>query len=407
MTPSTLRGGGPESERILVVCTQYLGDTLLAIPFLRNLRRQHPAATIDVCAAAGPRAMLAACPYIDDQISWTRPPRHRRGGLVAIATGLAAEAAWLRSRRYTKAYLLKPSLSAAVLATLAGIPQRIGFRGESGPLLTTAIRRRVGRHQVETYLDLLRGERLPVDDGHNENWVTPEAAKRVAGLLAGLPAGRPRVFLAVRSTDPLKLWPVDRWRSLLRWLVDDRGSEIVLCGGPADRKAHDDLLRSCPPSLAAHVHDFSADVPLADAAALMAQMRLCVGVDTGMVHLAASLGVPAVVIVGPTDPNRWQPWGTPSVVLRTPRPRPSLAERLATARRREPLRFPLGRATPEEIAVGDVRAAVESVGLRPAELPRLDLTRGGYRYEVIACSTAAEAARATAAPATKPLAHAH
>lgn len=407
MNPSTLRGGAPASERILVVCTQYLGDTLLAIPFLRNLRRAHPAATIDVCAASGPRAMLAACPYIDDHVSWTRPPRHRRGGVVATATGLAAEAAWLRSRRYTKAYLLKPSLSAAALATLAGIPRRIGFRGESSPLLTTAVRRRVGRHQVETYLDLLRGEGLPVDDGHNENWVPPQATERVARLLAGLPAGRPRVFLAVRSTDPLKLWPLDRWRSLIRWLVDDCGCEAVLCGGPGDRQAHAELLRSCPPSLAAHVHDVSADVPLAEAAALMAEMRLCVGVDTGMVHLAASLGVPAVVIVGPTDPNRWQPWGTPAVVLRSPRPRPSLAERLATARRREPLRFPLGRATPDEVALHEVRAAVESLGVRPAELARLDLTRGGYRYEVVACSAASQNARATAVPATKPLAHAH
>jgi len=407
MNASTLRGPAPDSERILVVCTQYLGDTLLAIPFLRNLRRTHAAATIDVCASPGPRAMLSACPYVDDRISWTRPPRDRRGGILATATGLAAEAAWLRSRRYTKAYLLKPSFSAAALATLAGIPTRVGFRGESTPLLTTAIRRRVGRHQVETYLDLLRGEGLAVDDGHNENWVPPEAVARVARLLDRLPAGRPRVFLAMRSTDPLKLWPLDRWRSLLRWLVDDQGSEAVLCGGPGDRKAHAELLRSCPPSLAAHIHDFSADVPLADAAALMTEMRLCVGVDTGMVHLAASLGVPAVVIVGPTDPNRWQPWGTPSVVLRSPRPRPSLAERLATVGRAEPLRFPLGRATPDEVGFEQVRAAVEAIGLRSVGPARLDLTRGGYRYEIVTCSTASPSARAAAQPATKPLAHAH
>ncbi len=407
MNASTRRGPAPESEKILVVCTQYLGDTLLAIPFLRNLRRTHPAATIDVCASPGPRAMLAACPYVDDRISWTRPPRDRRGGLLATATGLAAEAAWLRSRRYTTAYLLKPSFSAAALATLAGIPTRVGFRGESTALLTTAIRRRVGRHQVETYLDLLRGQGLPVDDGHNENWVPPEAAERVARLLAGLPTGRPRVFLAVRSTDPLKLWPLDRWRSLLRWLVDDHGCEAVLCGGSGDRKAHAELLRSCPPSLAAHIHDFSADVPLADAAALMAEMRLCVGVDTGMVHLAASLGVPAVVIVGPTDPNRWQPWGTQSVVLRSSRPRPSFAERLVTAGRGEPLHFPLGRATPDEVGFEEVRSAVEAIGLRSAEPVRLDLTRGGYRYEIVAGSTASPSALAAAQPATKPLAHAH
>jgi heptosyltransferase-2 len=399
-SPTHHRAVPGTAERILVVCTQYLGDTLLAIPFLRNLRRAHPDAVIDLCAPTGPRAMLAACPYVDDRISWTRPPRDHRRGVAAAASGLLAEAAWLRSRRYTKAYLLKPSFSAAALAMLAGIPKRVGFRGESSPLLTTAVRRRIGRHQVETYLDLLRGEGFPVDDGHNENWVPAPAAERVAGLVARLPAGRHRVFLAVRSTDPLKLWPLDRWRSLLRWLVEDRGCEAVLCGGPSDRKAHAELLRSCPPSLAAHVHDLSVDVPLADAAALMSGMRLCVGVDTGMVHLAASVGVPAVVIVGPTDPNRWEPWGTRSVVLRSPRPRASLLERAATAGRRAPLRYALGRATIDEVGIDEVRRAVES--LLPAEprLRRLDLTEGTFCYSVVAGPRTPSVIRAAAIPAT-------
>lgn len=400
MTATTHRGATDASERILVVCTQYLGDTLLAVPFLRNLRRAHPDAVIDLCGEAGPRAVLAACPYVDDRISWTRPPRHRRRGAVATTSALLAEAAWLRSRRYTKAYLLKPSLSAAVLATLAGIPKRIGFRGESGPLLTTAVRRRLGRHQVETYLDLLRGEGLPVDDGHNENWVPPEAADRIARVLANLPAGRPRVFLAMRSTDPLKLWPLDRWRTLVRWLVEDRGCEAVLCGGPADRTAHAKLLRSCPPSLAAHVHDFSTDVPLADTAALMSGMKLCVGVDTGMVHLAASLGVPAVVIVGPTDPNRWQPWGTPSVVLRSAHPRPSLRERLVTAMRREPPRFPFGRATIDQVGVNDVQRAVNTLLPASPGMRRLDFMEGTFCYAVVAGPTVPSISRAAAIPAT-------
>ena len=55
--------------------------------------------------------------------------------------------------------------------------------------------------------------------------------------------------------------------------------------------------------MATHVHDFSTAVPLGDAAALAARMDLCLGVDTGLVHLASSVGVPAVVLVGPTDPE--------------------------------------------------------------------------------------------------------
>ena len=46
---------------------------------------------IDLCGEAGPRAVLAACPYVDDRISWTRPPRHRRRGAVATTSALLAD----------------------------------------------------------------------------------------------------------------------------------------------------------------------------------------------------------------------------------------------------------------------------------------------------------------------------
>ena len=55
-------------ERILVVCTRYIGDTVLAIPFLRNLRRAFPYAVIDICAEGPARGVLADCPYVDDLV---------------------------------------------------------------------------------------------------------------------------------------------------------------------------------------------------------------------------------------------------------------------------------------------------------------------------------------------------
>jgi heptosyltransferase-2 len=386
-------------ERILVVCTQYIGDTLLAIPFLRNLRRSYPDAVIDLCAEGGPRAVLANCPYVDDRVTWSRPPRERRGGVTAVVTALRSQAEWLASRGYTRAYLLKPSFSAAALAMLAGIPCRIGFAGESSPLLTRRIRRRRGRHQVDTYLDLLRAEGLPIDDARNENWVPAASAARVGPLLDRLPPGRCRVFLAVQSTDVLKHWPADRWQQLVRWLVESRGCEIVLCGGPADLAAHDALREAVGPGVAAHVHDVSEWVPLADAAALATKLDLCIGVDTGLVHLASSVGVPAVVIVGPTDPNRWSPWRTDSVVLRSGTVVPSLTERLLTAcGAADHLRWPLGRADAADIPVEAVEQAVDRLlARRAAPRPRsIDLTAGSFRYEVFASAVGIDGAASAA-----------
>ena len=56
--------------RILVIRNRYIGDTVLAIPFLRNLRRRCPDAVIDVLVEPGAGQVLADCPYKDELIVW-------------------------------------------------------------------------------------------------------------------------------------------------------------------------------------------------------------------------------------------------------------------------------------------------------------------------------------------------
>jgi hypothetical protein len=130
-------------------------------------------------------------------------------------------------------------------------------------------------------------------------------------------------------------------------------------------------------------------------------MDLCIGVDTGLVHLAASVGVPAVVIVGPTDPNRWSPWRTAAAVLRSSRVSPTWMERTLTALgAADHLAWPLGRADASDIPSEDVEAAVVRLcGERRASTPQtIDLMTGSFRYEVFASSPTKD--RAAAVPAT-------
>jgi len=402
-------------ERILVVCTRYIGDTVLAIPFLRNLRQAFPGATIDICAEGSAREVLADCPYVDRFATWKRPTGRR--SLAASIASIRSQAAWLAGRRYSRAYLLKRSLSAGLLAALAGIPKRIGLAGDGSLFHTRSVAVPRGRHQADRYLDLLRAEGITVDDGHAENWTDADARHRVAALLARLPADRPRVFVAVRSSAPERHWPTARWAALVEWLVERRGTEIILCGDRGDIPAHDALRADVGHDVAAHVHDFTSDLSLRQAGALTAEMDACVGVDTGLVHIAASHGVPVAVLSGPTDPNQWSPWTARAVVVRSSRVTQSLTDKLAAWRSPRPTAWPFGEASMDDISVEDVVVAVAS--LLPEHVPArtqapthvpiaataplrtLDLREGSFRYEVVAMDAAA------ALPATKPLAQAH
>jgi len=304
-------------ERILVVCNSFLGDTVLGIPFFRNLRRRFPQAVIDVLIEPGAAAVLTHCPYTDELIAWPRPPRSQRL-LPAALAAIFGQAAWLRSRGYDRVYLFKRSFSSALLVWLAGIPWRVGHRSEGrGGLLSQTVGMQRGRHQAESYLDLLRCDGIEVDDGHNENWVPEQDRVTLDSLLVDVPAGRPRVFLAVRSTNAEKHWPIDRWAAVIDWLVATRGCEVFLCGGPSDAVMHREIMSLLNPRVARHLHDHSASVPLQRLGSLFMRMDLCLGIDSGLPHIAASHGVPVVVLFGPTDPQQWHPWKTAHEVVQS------------------------------------------------------------------------------------------
>lgn len=392
----------PEPRRILVVRNRFIGDTMLAVPFLRNLRRRFPHAVIDVLCESGATAILADCPYIDDMADWTRPARV--GRVVPGSLGnIVRNAGWIRRRRYDRAYLLKRSLSSTLLAWLGGIPWRVGFRGVGASLLSRSVPVTPSRHQAELFLDLLRCDGIAVDDGRNESCTTRASIARADGLLAGVPADRPRVLIAPQSTDVHRLWPLERFARVIERLVTDRGCEVFFCGGPTDVPIHAEVIRLVSAATRRHVHDHSTAVSLGDVGGLMTRMDLCIGVDTGLPHVAAANGVPVVVLAGPTDPNRWHPWRTESEVIKV-----RTDNRRRRAPRPETLPWPAEPTSMLAITEEMVMEAVDRLLPRApvvAKLPLrvVDLRRGGHRYEVWESPVSPP----EAVPATKPLAHAH
>lgn len=299
--------------RLLVIRYRYLGDTVLAIPFLRNLRTAFPAATIDVLVEPRAGAVLAACPYIDELIPWHRqPPKHATA--QASCTGFVGAARFLRARRYDRVYILRRAISTVLLAALAGIPHRVGFRCQgSGLLLQRAVPYPESKHEVECFLDLLRADGVPVIDTHNENWTTPAAEAAVEQTFPRDVARH--VFVAPVSTNAAKDWPLDRMAALVRWLINSRGCAVHFCGAPRDEAVHAEIVRLAGPLERAPM-DWSRQLDLPGALALLRRMDAAIGIDTGQLHLAASFQIPVVGLYGFQSPARWHPWDTRYVALR-------------------------------------------------------------------------------------------
>jgi len=321
----------PRPLRILVIRYRFIGDTVLAIPFLRNLRRAFPQAVIDVLAEPVSGDTLAHCPYKNELLYYSPRLKGEKKRNTTFPTSLWGAARFLRKRRYDRCYILRRAFSSAILPLLAGIPHRVGFSTEGRGWLLQRGTPYADKHEVECFLDVLRADDIPVTDTSNENWSDPAVDRRVDAQLSN--AGRLRVFICAKSVFDLKDWAPERFAETITWLIRDRNAEIHFCDSPGNAGYYAAIVDGVAADLRVHCHDWSATLPIRDAGSLMRRMQLTLGIDTGFIHIAASFHVPVVGLYGPLEPWRWHPWDTKHTIVRPadisgPRPllRVSVAE---------------------------------------------------------------------------------
>jgi heptosyltransferase-2 len=304
----------PRPLHLLVIRYRFIGDTVLAIPFLRNLRAAFPQAKIDVLVEPVSGDTLALCPYKDELLYYAPRLKGEKKRTSKFPTSLLGAARLLRDRRYDRCYILRRSFSSAILTLLAGIPHRVGFATEGRGWLLQRSVPYADKHEVECFLDILRADGIPVTDARNENWSDPLTDQRVAARLA--PGDRRRVFVCAKSVFALKDWSPDCFAALIAWLVNDRGCEVHLCDSPGNAGYYEEIRAALPAPLAVNWHDWSSELSLVESNSLFRRMDLAVGIDTGLLHLAASFHVPVVALFGPLEPWRWHPWDTRHTILR-------------------------------------------------------------------------------------------
>jgi heptosyltransferase-3 len=102
-----------------------------------------------------------------------------------------------------------------------------------------------------------------------------------------------------------KMWRLDQWQVLARWL-SDRGLTIVLTGsGDAEER---DYVSRFADIVSPSPVDMTGRLDFSQLALLLSRAALYVGPDTVTTHLAAAMGTPTVALFGPSNPVKWGPW---------------------------------------------------------------------------------------------------
>ena len=303
------------SKKILVMRYRFIGDTVLTVPFLRNLRRAEPSAYIAWMVAPGSSDVVKGVPYVDEMIYWDPETIHAdsRGTHRTFSAKLAFIKE-LRLHHFDKVYILKRSLSSAIIAWLSGARERIGFDTEGrGLLLTRKVPYRHDRHEVENFLEVLRADGVKVEDDFLEIWTTVQEEDRAKRILAdgGVMSSEQKVVIHPFSAVPQRGWPLENFAELAIRLSKEAGYRPIVVGGTADI----DTFKKVKPLFGEGTVDLIGKCTLRETIALLKQCDLFVGNDSGIMHLAAAAGTPLVALFGPQSPVKFGPWSRRARVI--------------------------------------------------------------------------------------------
>ncbi|HEV7859461.1 MAG TPA: lipopolysaccharide heptosyltransferase II [Pyrinomonadaceae bacterium] len=316
-------------KRVVVRGTNWVGDAVMTIPALRELRRVLPGAHLTLVTRSWSEGLFRDADFLDQLLIYDR----RGMGSVARATRQ-----W-RSQSFDLAILFQNAFEAALIAAVARVPVRVGY-GTDGrrALLTHALPLpswHGERHEVFYYLNiiyelekLLRGssdvmEREPRFDlrvNHARQAEATELLKAHGASLNGASlngAGMdgPLIALCPGSTNSrAKRWPSERYAALADRFVDEMRARVVLVGSAEEVEVSHAVagqMRRQPVML-------TGRTDLSEAVAVLSIADLLITNDTGPAHIAAALERPTLVIFGPTDPTTTRPFSQRAQLIRRP-----------------------------------------------------------------------------------------
>ncbi|RZL90886.1 MAG: lipopolysaccharide heptosyltransferase family protein, partial [Variovorax sp.] len=241
--------------------------------------------------------------WVGDIIDFDRHPRRHeaRAGRHRGVRGLFRMGVELRERRFDRIVLFTNYTNRSLVALVARIPERLGYG-------STWLQRRLLSHGP--YIERYRGPAVGTYEDATrfamaQGWcdapvvpslvVRPEAQARVQSRLQGLP--QPLHALCIGSSEPYKQWGTANFTALAAQLAG-AGHGVLLIAGPAERDMAQQILQAIDPALRPRVRDMT-DGSVADTVAAMSLVRTCLGNDTGGVQIAAAVGTPTWVMLGP------------------------------------------------------------------------------------------------------------
>ena len=272
-------------------------------PLLRRLHARGERLTVGALPSVAP--VYRAMPQVAEVVEF--PFRH--GGLQFKARRMLAREL---SDRFDTAYVLPNSLKSALLPFLASIPKRVGYLGEARVgLLTHRLKNppKDRRPPMVGFYSALSGES---DVAQDRPRLQLDAAQVDAALAAlGLQPGAYLVFAPGSEYGAAKRWPAGHYARLAAALAQP----VLLLGSAKEAALGDEIAQPVNGAHPGRCLNLAGKTSLEQALCLLAGAASVVSNDSGLMHVAAALGVPQVAIFGSSSPLHTPPLSDRAAVL--------------------------------------------------------------------------------------------
>lgn len=297
-------------QNILIIKMSALGDIVHALPCSVALRELYPLARITWLVHPQFGALLPGEPILDEVIYFNKAEFTKQSFITKIKL-LWVLRKQLRDKKFDLIIDLQGLFKSAIVALLTGCSERIGYNDlrEGSGLVSRAIHGVNDEgHVVQQYLDVIRYLGSQVVEPTFPQPDLAEEKERVAEMVEPFLNDKSwldTVVLVPGAGWLTKEWPVDKFILLAKKLFENN-KFVILAGGPAERDKGEILMKELAGQ---SIVNLIGRTSIRELAALMTKASICIGGDTGPIHIAAAMNTKVVALYGPSSGHRAGPYG--------------------------------------------------------------------------------------------------
>jgi heptosyltransferase-2 len=301
-------------NNILVRATNWVGDAVMTLPALEAVRENFPSASITVLARPWVAPVFENHPAVNSILIY-----NRHDGIKKNISEIFHLAGIIRKNRYDLAVLFQNAFEAALLTYLGRVKYRLGFDSDGRGFLLTHKIKRSGEifavHQVEYYLSILKAAGLKAESRNPVLHLSEKDLAEAAKLLESKGISRGDFILGISPGaifGNAKRWPFERFAEISDRASEKWGAKVIILGSRKEK----DIGNKMAGIMRNKAADFCGNTSLGEAMGLIAGCSFFVTNDSGLMHVAAALGVPTLAIFGSTDHVATGPRGSKTKIIR-------------------------------------------------------------------------------------------